>query len=374
MARQERLLDSCDELIQAVSQRDPERLSKALQRVASAGMTSKPEQVNAGVAKLLPVVETIEYGPGAALAKLTGALTDFGTDVTAALPVLVRRATEAMELAARLVSVYASGDGPGTASEGRALEGAASDGPASDGRADKLPDPESPGQYEQTVRWLTAGPGQLSQAGAHEMAQAWFAGGDWVQPVMHLCQRKDVRAVLPDRERLTAAMAAAGDHIGTAHWLYGLLQVIDDAPLIVVHRPTGRGYKLTISGVGDNAQLHTLLATTLIGSERRGLLPGKKPSRAETAAASEGPDLTPRGGISGQFSLSDGNGVRIPNEGLPAVISLLRGERVIVLDDLTQPRSWNAGRAYPLMKPEITLQRHLSESEAGEWLAAVEAA
>ncbi|HEY1701444.1 MAG TPA: hypothetical protein VGG75_17200 [Trebonia sp.] len=359
MARQERLLDSCDELIQAVSQRDPERLRKALQRVASAGTTSKPEQVNAGVAKLLPVVETIEYGPGAALAKLTGALTDFGTDVTAALPVLVRRATEAMELAARLVSIYASGDGPGA---------------ASDGPADKLPDPESPDQYEQTVRWLTAGPGRLSQAEAHEMAQAWFAGGDWVQPVMHLCQRKDVRAALPDRERLTATMAAAGDHIGTAHWLYGLLQVIDDASLIVLHRPTGRGYKLTISGIGDNSQLHTLLATTLIGSERRGLLPGKKPSRAETAAASEGPDLTPRGGIGGQFGLSDGNGVRIPHEGLPAAISLLRGERVIVLDALTQPRSWNAGRSYPLMKPEITLQRHLSESEAGEWLAAVEPA
>jgi hypothetical protein len=354
MARQGRLLDSCDELIQAVSQRDPERLSKALQRVASAGTTSKPEQVNAAVAKLLPVVETIEYGPGSALAKLAGALTDFGTDVTAALPVLVRRAAEAMELAARLVSIYASGDGPGT---------------ASDGSADKLPDPESPDQYEPTIGRLT-GPGQLSQAEAHEMAQAWFAGGDWVQPVMHLCQRKDVRAALPDRERLTAAMAAAGDHIGPAHWLHGLLQVIDDAPLIVLHRPTGRGYKLTISGIGDNSQLHTLLAVTLTGSERHGLLPGKKPSRAEAAAASEGPDLAPRGGIAGQFSLADGNGARIPDDGLPADISLLGGERVIVLDAPARPRSWNAGRAYPLMKPEITLQRHLSETEAAEWLAA----
>jgi hypothetical protein len=356
MARHDRLLDSCDELIQAVSQRDPERLSRVMQRVASAATISKPEQVNAGVAKLLPVVETIEYGPGADLAKLAGALTDFGSDVTAVLPVLVRRAARAMELAARLASVYASGYGAGT---------------TSGDRADKLPDPESPDQYEPTVRWLTAGPGQLPEAEAHEMTQAWFAGGDWVQPVMYLCQRKDVRAALPDRERLTVAAAAVRDHIGTAQWLHGLLQVIDDAPLIVLHRPTGRGYKLTISGIGNNSQLRTLLASTLIGSERRGLLPGKKPSKSEVAASSEGPDLTPRGGITGQFNLADGNGGRISNEGLPADIPLLRGERVIVLDTPVQSPFWNAGRAYPLMKPEITLQRHLSGTEAAEWTTTV---
>lgn len=350
MAGNDRILGICDELIQAVSGPNPELIAKALQRAASAATISKPEQVNAGVARLLPVIETIQYGPGADLAKLTGAMTDFGTDVRAVLPVLVRRATEAMELAVRMAALY--GDA-----------------------SDKAPDPEAPDQCDEAVRWLTAdGPARLPEAEAREMAQAWFACGDWVQPVMHLCQRKDVRAALPERERLTAAAAAAGDHIGAARWLHGLLRVLDDAPLVVLHRRSGRGFKVTISGIGDNAQLHILLAANLIGSERRWLLPGKKPSRAEIAAATQSPSVTPRGGITGRFNLVDGHGDWIRHEGHPADIPLFRDERVIVLDPLPRARSWNTGRRYPLMKPEVTLQRHLSEAEAAEWIGSVEPA
>ena len=94
---------------------------------------------------------------------------------------------------------------------------------------------------------------------------------------MYLAQGKDVRAALPDRDRLTAAAGAVGARIGTAGWLYGLLQVLDDEVLIVLHRDSGRGYRVTISGVGDNFQLHTLLAARLTGRNSRGLIPAARP-------------------------------------------------------------------------------------------------
>ena len=54
------------------------------------------------------------------------------------------------------------------------------------------------------------------------------------------------------------------EHAEDAVWLIGLLEVLDDEPLIVVDRATGAACEVTISGIGDNFQLHTLLAATLI--------------------------------------------------------------------------------------------------------------
>jgi hypothetical protein len=40
--------------------------------------------------------------------------------------------------------------------------------------------------------------------------------------------------------------------------------VLDDEPLIALDPASGRGYRLTMSGVGDNHQLHTPLADRLL--------------------------------------------------------------------------------------------------------------
>jgi hypothetical protein len=161
------------------------------------------------------------------------------------------------------------------------------------------------------------------------------------------------------------------EHIETAHWLSGLLLVLDDEPLLVLDHATGRGYRVTISGIGDNFQLHTLLAAALIGDESRGLLPGRRPTEAEIAAASDGEDLTPSGGIRGNFNLVDAYGEWIWNEGRPADIPKLEGVRVVVLDPPPYERSWNAGRAYPLMRPTVTVTGMLPAGEARQWLGLV---
>ena len=189
-------------------------------------------------------------------------------------PALVNRATDAMEQAARFEQLHRAAFGD-------------------------VPDPEDPAQIESTLERFVGGDVErgMTERDASVLVQAWFSGGQWVQPVLYLSQRKDVRAILPERPRLTAAIDAMRERIGTAHWLYGLLLVLDDEPLIVLHRASGRGFRVTISGIGDNFQLHTLIAAALIGDESQGMLPGQRPSAAEIAAASDGEDLTPAGDI-----------------------------------------------------------------------------
>ncbi|MFI6101158.1 hypothetical protein ACIA8G_36915 [Lentzea sp. NPDC051213] len=183
---------------------------------------------------------------------------------------------------------------------------------------------------------------------------------EWERALLLPMQDEDVRAGLPHRDRLLAAVPADS-------WLHGLLLVLDLEPLLVLHRPSGAGFEVTIGGIGDNFQLHTLLAYRLIPS----LIPGEPPLQPWVEAASVGPDLEPEGGIRGQFELSDAFGETIWNEGRPSDIPLFEDRRVVVLDPPPYARSWNAGRVYPMMTPMVDVARVLPSDEAAAWLAKV---
>ncbi|MCE0446603.1 hypothetical protein LT493_24135 [Streptomyces tricolor] len=61
----------------------------------------------------------------------------------------------------------------------------------------------------------------------------------------------------------------------------------------MLHRPTGTGYALRMTGIGDNFQLHTLLADVLIGGghlpgralRRRGGRPRDQPAQVHTTGS-----------------------------------------------------------------------------------------
>lgn len=203
--------------------------------------------------------------------------------------------------------------------------------------------------------------------------QAWFTINQWIPGLLLPLQHKRARQALPGRRRLTDAVDTMIDHAEDAVWLQGLLQVLDDEPLIVLHRPTGTVYQITISGIGDNFQLHTLLAATLTGDPDQGLIPGKQPDPSWVAAATTG-EMNPPNGIHGQFNLVTATGEPIPNEGRPTAIPAVDGYRVIVLDPPPYQRTWNLGRAYPLMTPEITLDRILPPDQAAAWTRKVQSA
>jgi hypothetical protein len=339
------LTAACGDLILAVEKGDPAGYGKALQAIVSAARAAQPQEIEAAVGTLTPVVEGLALEMGGALAGVVASLAVLGTSGPATvLPVLVDRACGAAEEAARFAALY------------RSMVGAP-------------PSPDDHDAFEWTMNAVraVAADADLPEQETARLAEAWFVCGDWLQPVLFLSQRKDVRLGLPQRQRLTDAIQPLINSIETAHWLRGLLQVIDDAPLTVLHPETGRGYLLTIGGIGDNHQLHTLLAANLIGSEGEGLLPGTPPTAAMIAAATNG-DPAPEGGIVGQFNMVDAEGTWILEEGSPADILAVDGERVVVLHPLSEERGWKAGRAYPLMRPELVVRRHLTPAEVTDRL------
>jgi hypothetical protein len=343
------LMQHVEDLIGAVESRDEERFGTALDGLAGAVPAAAPDEVQSALARLAPVLAGIPFGIGGVLVQVAGGMVEYGTDPAVLLPTLVGRAVDAMEQAARFEAAYrAAGFGD-------------------------PPDSEDSEQVGLTLQRFVGSAGARGQAetDALDLVQAWFCAGQWVQPVLYLAQRKDIRAMLPERDRLTTAVEVVRERVPAAHWLAGLLQVVDDEPLIVLDRTTGRGFRVTISGIGDNFQLHTLLAAALIGPGSAAGLPGPAPNATEIAAATTGDDVAPAGGIRGNVQLTAADGGIIYNEGRPADIPELDGTRVLVLDPPPFPRTWNAGRAYPLMAPTVTVDGELPADEAARWLGLV---
>jgi hypothetical protein len=329
------LPDLCTDLVDALDRFDVKAATTAFRAAAERAESAPPGELTAALLALRPGLATAVFGNGAPLAILASGLVEHGGDPTAALDVLVERVAAALEVAAAFPAA-ATAAGVDPAAHPRSLD---------ESRA-------------VIARLVAAG---VEEDQAPLLTQSWFTVDEWIPGLLLPLQQKVARRSLPQRDRLTAATAAVADDVANAHWLYGLLLVLDDEELIVVHRATGTVYAVTVSGIGDNFQLHTLLAATLPG------VADPPPRPAWVAAATDG-EMAPPGGISGQFNLVDAAGGWIWNEGRPHDIPPVAGRRVVVLDPPPYERTWNIGRAYPLMRPEIRLDRTLPAEEAGAWV------
>ena len=290
----------------AYAARDVELYLAALTALKQSALRSGPAEVDAALPALVPILREANLSRGRGLPVYAYDIAVRATSPGPLLPVFVDRAVEALNTAAA----------QGTAE----------------------PDPE-----------------------------AAAVATDWTRPVLWLCNRSDVRAALPRRAALTAAVTAAAPYVAPAGWLTDLLRVLDGEPLLVLHRGSGKAFRVTIGGIGDNFQLSTLLAVHLIGA---GLVPGTPPTDEEASAATDGPVRT-EGVITGRFEPYDGYGERVWHEGVPADIPLLGGERVLVLAEPAGATVvWGTGRPYPDMLPGISVAE-LPEAEAAAWWAKV---
>ncbi|MGI5182704.1 hypothetical protein ACQEVZ_41260 [Dactylosporangium sp. CA-152071] len=348
------LAGQVDALLAALDGQDLDGFNAAMPGIAGAVPGATPDEVQAALARIAPYLGRLPFFIGGDLAPLVGAMAGLGTDPGVVVPALVDRAAAAMEAAARFAELHRAAFG----------------------------EPPSPGAHDEIDATLErfTGPGAghgLAEDEAAALVQAWFCADDLVQPVLYLCQRADIRAALPQRDRLTAAVEGVAETHGAPSWLGGLLRVLDGEQLLVLDRGfagTGRGFRVTIGGIGDNFQLHTLLAAALIGDPAEGLLPGRPPTAVEAAAAGTGEDLQPAGGLRGNWNLADAHGGWIWNEGTPADIPHLDGVRVVVLDAEPYSRSWDTGRAYPLMTPLLRVDGAVPPEEAAAWLSRVKPA
>ncbi|MFJ8372314.1 hypothetical protein ACIQ9I_12065 [Streptomyces sp. NPDC094461] len=89
---------------------------------------------------------------------------------------------------------------------------------------------------------------------ATRLALAWCSVEGWQPPALAvLCRSAEVRrryasAILPSCRELVALER----HDLTC--LAYALAVLDDEPLVVLHKPTGTGFEVRIGGIGDNFQ------------------------------------------------------------------------------------------------------------------------
>jgi hypothetical protein len=219
-------------------------------------------------------------------------------------------------------------------------------------------------------------------------ANAWNALGNFYRAAVAMLSRsKALRKKAHADTGTIELLAALSSAHGGADWLNQLLAVLDDEALIVLHPGEKRGYRVRIAGVGDNFQLHTLLADTLIGAPEQGWLPGQRPDPQVAANARDGAVE----GLSavGTFNLYnwdalDENGdlpagqidtVKwIWGEGIPADIRVFEGTRIILLGPPPYQRGWNAERRFSGMVGELEVIEKLAPETVQAWLDRLAAA
>jgi hypothetical protein len=231
--------------------------------------------------------------------------------------------------------------------------------------------------------------GQVSER-MPDSAQA-FSSMEWLSTaaLAMLSRSKVLRAQLKADTPLVQAIGR-WDELGLPlPCFHEMLLILDDEQIVVLHPELARGYIIRIAGIGNNFQLHTLLADTLIGDTAQGWLPGERPSQQVVALAKDAlitdPDKLPTahgafnlwnwtglgatgslpGGDEGQAT---GSAHWIWNEGVPADIVPFQGTRVILIGPPPYARAWNSGRFFPAMVGELEVLRQLSAEEARDWL------
>lgn len=211
-----------------------------------------------------------------------------------------------------------------------------------------------------------------SEQKLRQLAYAWFSLDDWINPLIAaMTSSREFRGAMTWREDIADGAKRLEHRSAGAPWLHGLCLVCDDEPLIVLDPTSGRGFRLTMSGVGDNFQLHTLLADRLMTPAHGGLLAAPPPEPSWVQAATTAPPGSCATPITRRFRLFDGHGDYVYPEGWPADIQPLDGTRVLVLHPANGSFRWSNGRAYVGMVPTLTLDREIEPAEAAHWLSRV---
>lgn len=193
--------------------------------------------------------------------------------------------------------------------------------------------------------------------------------------IAYLALSPELRRGLPQGERLRSLLKRYADRYG---FVGKMLLVLDDEPLLVLHAPTERAWRVRIRGVADNFQLHLLLLGAFAG-DGPGKIRGQAPSAAAVAAGSDGPmgeeSVVSDWQLANWFALRSGGRIAdedkergwIWNEGVPADIEKLGDLRIVLIGESPViRRTWNAGRIFPPMAGSLVVERALPPDEVRE--------
>ena len=207
-----------------------------------------------------------------------------------------------------------------------------------------------------------------------------------------LARSAPARNASRSRSTLRRLLDDLGGQYGHAGFLWMMMQVLDDEPVVVIHPGEAKGYRVRITGLADNFQFHTLGWPTpsSAGSRRDGSAAVARRTY-EVAAARDG-SAPPAGappargsfnlwtwrGLAPDGTLRDamsGSGHWVWNEGVPADIPTFEETRVVLLGPPPYERSWNPGRKFPDMPGDLRVERVLTlASEVRDLLRRIAAA
>ncbi|MDX6741876.1 hypothetical protein [Actinocorallia sp. A-T 12471] len=319
------LLGACRSLAVAARDGAPdfrERLEAAMRLAPDAAK----DELTASANLLIDASAEVLPARGGWLAVLAGAFAERGADA------------DGIPLVARLGGVAAGAVAFAEAWEGRPP-------PASAG--------PSPQIWERTVR-LMGDRAKISM-------QCWYALPQFTRGALALLLHSPAtRAAVADFDE---AVDRAVAHCAELRDVQELRRVLDGEPLLVLHRPSRQGWTVTMRGVTDNFQLHTLLAGLLVGVD----LLGRPPHPGWVAAFSDGAADAALPQVEGWWDLADAHGEAVWNEGVPADIPLLGDTRVLVLDPLSRPGQWPEGRRHPEVPGLLTLDATYHPDDLLAW-------
>ncbi len=247
---------------------------------------------------------------------------------------------------------------------------------------------------------LDAGPDDVSEPGTcvddfgamvaeelPEEAQAWTALEPLCMGAIAMLSRSPAARREARRDtKLVADLQQLGPLHRRARYLGNLLRVVDNEEVLVLHPEAGRGYRLRLRGVGDNFQLHTLLADVLLGDPDKGFLSGPRPDPRVVAAARNRVADRSVGVAVGSFHLVDWHGLQadgtlcdpatnpacwIAGEAIPADIPLFEGTRVLLLGPPVIPQTWDANRTFEGMEADVQLVEVLNPAAVRDWLGRI---
>lgn len=335
------------ELIDASLLGDPQRFGPAVGRVYELASHVPVSEREIALEALGPIFSGHHAGPGieADLTVVAGALVEMGTQPGTTGIEVLRLLRETGRAAGMFLHAWDKvGDGP-------------------------PPDPDQVTAADETRVATVLGDS------APVATLCWWTARRYGLSAKTMLSSAQVRAtVREDTEMhgdLLAIAAQLSAHLAEFGEVAALLRMDEVSSALVLDRSSRRGFRVRFEGIADNFQLHTLLADALIGEEGQGLA-GQRPDPRWVAAFRDS-DPDPQAKIvHGWWNLVGADGTWVWNEGVPSDIPLLQGERVLILEEQTYPRSWNAGRIYPLVEGSLWVVEELPAEQAEYWWSLVE--
>lgn len=243
-----------DELVAQMKSGSATSYQAAVKQLADTARGEGPSGLTATVEALAPWLPGLS-GVYAKTAVLAGACVEWGASPMALVDALPLRAAQAMMLNAMVPELWEK------AARGR-----------------PLPEPAS-ANTQQLVKVLTRRSRWrrgMDKIDLTRIAMSWSDMDDWLNASITVMANAQFRTAVPEdvKAELRDHAAVVGVRSQRAAWVGALAAVLDDEPLVVIDPRARRGYALTMSGIGDNCQLHILLADRLVGDPAQGMVAG----------------------------------------------------------------------------------------------------